>query len=194
MDVRQVIDDLRSSLGHMTAEDQLLDFIDSSLSALRECYPACRSLFSANDIEFLKELILISNHLRAFMDLKEELVSVNSLKEYEEIIGRLGRVKSALANWPVAKRVAREIRELNERLPAIREQDEAQRRFRLGARISDLEQSPRRCRRGHPMVIRHGSNGYFWGCSRYPLCSANAQLTSEENDLLKSVFAYRSGL
>jgi len=184
MEVRQAIDDLRSSLEHITAEDELLGVIADRLTALRQSYPSHRPLFTPSDIEFLKSLGVISDHLRAFLELKEELVSVNSLEEYEDIVSRLSRAKSALASFPVARRIAKEIRGLNERLPAIRQQDEAQRQFRLNARILDLEQNPRRCPRRHPMVIREATRGHFWGCSRYPFCSATAQLTPEENHLL----------
>jgi hypothetical protein len=184
MEVRQVIDDLRSSLEHVTPEDELLGVIADRLTALRQSFPSHRSLFTPSDIEFLNSLSVISDHLRAFIELKEELLSVGSLKEYEDIVSRLTQAKGALACFPVARRVAKEIRALNERLPAIREQDDAQRQFRFNARILDLEQNPRRCPRNHPMVIREGTHGHFWGCSRYPFCSATAQLTPEENDLL----------
>jgi hypothetical protein len=186
MEVRQAIDDLRSSLEHITAEDELLGVIADRLTALRQSYPSHRSSFTPSDIEFLKSLGVISDHLRAFIELKEELASVSSLKEYEDIVSRLTRAKGSLACFPVARRIAKEIRGLNERLPAIREQDEAQRQFRLNARILDLQQNPHRCPHHHPMVIREGTHGHFWGCSRYPFCCATAQLTPEENDLLTS--------
>jgi hypothetical protein len=186
MEVRQAIDDLRSSLERVTAEDELLGVIADRLTDLRRSFPVHRSFFTPRDIEFLQSLSVISNHLRAFIELKEELVSVDSLKEYEDIVSRLACTKGALKPFPVARRVAKELRELNERLPAIREQDQAQRQFRLNAQIFDLEQNPRRCPRHHPMVIREGTHGHFWGCSRYPFCYATARLTSQESDLLTS--------
>jgi hypothetical protein len=184
MEVRKAIDDLRFSLETIISEDELHRVITDRLSALRQCFPSHRLLFAPTDIDFLKSLTPVSNHLRAFIELKEELASVDSLREYTEIVGRLTQIKDALHPVAVAKRVRKEIRELNERLPAIRENDEAQRKCRLNARIQDLEQTPRRCRRHHPMVIREGQDGYFWGCSRYPFCRATIQLTAEESDLL----------
>ena len=180
MDVRESIDELHSSLEHIAVEDELLGVITDRLTALREAYPSHRSLFSASDIEFLRSLAVISDHLRAFVELKEELATVNSLTEYEEIVRRLSRAKSAIASFPGARRIAKEIRELNERLPAIRQQDEAHREFRVSARVLELEQNPRLCPRRHPMVIREGTRGHFWGCSRYPFCAATAQVTPEE--------------
>jgi hypothetical protein len=92
----------------------------------------------------------------------------------------------ALGGFPVGRRIAKEIRELNERLPEIRQQDEGRRQFRLSARTLELEKTPRLCPRRHPMVIREGTRGHFWGCSRYPFCSATAQLTAEESQLLRT--------
>jgi hypothetical protein len=186
LEVRQIIDDLRSSLEHVTAEDRLVAIIADRLISLRQLFRSHRSLFAPSDIEFLKSLTAVSEHLRAFIELREDLLGVDSLKEYTDIVGRLACAKSALVCFPVARRIAKEMRGLNERLPVIREQDEAHRQFRLKARILDLQQNPRRCPRNHPMVIRGHQGGHFWGCSRYPFCYETAQLTSEQNDLLVS--------
>jgi hypothetical protein len=186
VEIPKLIDDLRASLKHITGEEELLRFIADGLAALRQLFPSHRSLFAPSDIEFLKSLTVISGQLRAFIEIKEELLNVGSLEEYREIVSRLIHVKDALAGLPVTKRVAKEIRELNERLPTIRDQDEANRKFRLTARIVDLERNPCHCSRNHPMVIRGGRHGYFWGCSRYPFCEETAPLTAEQNDLLMS--------
>ncbi len=127
---------------------------------------------------------MVSDHLRAFAELREESADVVSVKEYEDIVSRLTFTKGALADFPVGKRVAKAIRELDEKLPAIRERDEANRQFRRTGRIHDLEQNPRLCPSNHPMVIRRGEWGNFWGCSRYPFCERTAQLTPDQRDLL----------
>src|SRR5260370_16865559 len=150
LEVRQVIDDMRSSLEHVTPEDELLAVIADRLTALRQSFPSPRSLFTPSDIEFLKSLSVISDHLRAFIELKEELLSVGSLKEYEDIVNRLTHAKGALACFPVGRRVAKEIRALNERLPAIREQDEAQRQFRPNACLLHFDKTPRLSPPNHP--------------------------------------------
>ena len=125
-----------------------------------------------------------TTHLRAFAELREEAVDVESVKEYEGILTRLTHAKGALADLPVGKRVAKAIRELDEKLPAIQARDEANRQFRLGGRIHALEQNPRLCPQGHPMAIRTGTRGDFWRCSQFPLCWKTAQLTPEQGDLL----------
>ena len=184
MEVRQTIDDLRYSVEHITAENELWGIIVDRLTALRQVFTSQRRVFTPGDIEFLQSLTGVSDHLRAFADLKEEAVDVGSVKEYEDIVTRLTHTKGALADFPVAKTVAKAMRELDETLPAIQEKDEANRQFRRSGRIHDLEQNPRLCPRNHPMVIRRGKWGNFWGCSRYPFCEKTAQLTREQGDLL----------
>jgi hypothetical protein len=106
------------------------------------------------------------------------------VKEYEDILTRLTHTKSALADLLVGKRVAKAIRELDEKLPSIQARDEANRQFRLGGRIHALEQNPQLCPQGRLMVIRTGARGDFWGCSQFPLCWKTAQLIPEQGDLL----------
>ena len=184
MEVRQTIEDLRLSVEHIAAEDELIGIIVDRLTALRQVFPFQRSAFTPSDIEFLRSLTGVLDHLRVFVELKEEAVDVGSVEEYEDIVIRLTQTEGTLARLPVAKRVAKAIRELGEKLPAIQERDEANRQFRLGGRIHALEQNPRLCPRGHLMVIRTGKQGEFWGCSQFPLCWKTVPLTPEQSDLL----------
>jgi hypothetical protein len=142
MEIRQVIEELRLSVEQVAAEDELLGLIADRLIVLRQSFSSHRSVFTPCDIEFLKSLTGTSDHLRAFVELKEELLNVGSLEEYEDIVCRLTDTKGALARLAVAKRIGKEIRELNDRLPAIQEQDRARLEFRSNARILDLEENP----------------------------------------------------
>ena len=74
MEVRRVIDDLRFSVEHITAEEELLQVITDQLTALRQSFSSHRPLFTPGDIEFLKTLTGISDYLRAFVELKKELL------------------------------------------------------------------------------------------------------------------------
>src|ERR1039458_3730965 len=170
MEVRQAIDDLRYAVEHVAVADELLGAIADRLSALRQMFPSQRSKFTPADIEFLKSLTGLSDHLRTFGEVREEAVDVGSVKEYEDIVTRLTHTKSALADLPVEKGVAKAIKDLGKKLPAIRQNDEANRQFRLGGRIHTLEQNQRLCPQGHLMVIRTGKSGEFWGCSQFPWC------------------------
>jgi len=184
MEVHKIIDDLRFSLEHSFSEDMLLHVITDQTAALRQSFRLERSAFSPIDIEFLKSLRAISSHLSTFIELKEELPDVDSIDEYATTMQRLVSLKNALASFPVGKRVGKEIRELNERLPSIRALDKANKEFRFCSRIADLEQDACRCARNHPMIIRKGTHGHFWGCSKFPFCMCTSPLTSLREEAL----------
>jgi DNA repair exonuclease SbcCD ATPase subunit len=186
MDAENIIDELRFSLEHIISEEELLHVITGRLTVLRQSFSSHRSLFTPSHIEFLKSLAAISDQLRSFIELREELADVGTLEDYAAMVRRLTAIKGGLAPFAVRKRVMKEIRELNEKLPTIREQDDAKRQIRVTRRILDLEQDPPHCRRNHAMVIREGLHGYFWGCGRYPFCKEVAQLTPEQKDRLLS--------
>ena len=103
MEVRKAIDDLRSSLEQIAGEEELFRVISDGLTALRQSFSPHRSLFAPSDIEFLKRLAEISDHLRGFIELKEELPNVDSLKEYKEVVSRLTQTKGALAELPCSQ-------------------------------------------------------------------------------------------
>ena len=180
MDVQESIDDIKRALEHVVSEKELLRTIDESLTTLRGCFPSNKSLFTPERIEFLQKAAEISGHLSSFVEIEEELADVSSLKHYTFLMNQLADMKAALAPFPVCKRVRKEMRELNDKLPAIRERDDAKQQFRIDARLREMEQDPPHCGRKHAMVVREGRYGYFWGCSRYPSCQETAQFTPEQ--------------
>ncbi len=181
IDVENVIGGLKFSLDSLVPEEKLLQVIIDRMTALRRSFPSQSSFFSPSHMEFLKKMASISHALVSFIELKDELADVDTLEEYTAMAGRLVRIKDTLAPFAVGMRVMKEIRELNEKLPNIRERDNANRNFRVSTRILDLEGNPPKyCPRKHAMVIRGGSEGYFWGCGKYPFCRETAQLTPEQ--------------
>jgi hypothetical protein len=186
MDIQKSIDELRFSLEHSLKEVELLDIIRNKLTALRQTFSSNKALFTVDNVEFLKKLTPISDGLRSFIELEPELSSVNGLKHYTFLMNHLVDIRNSLRAFAICKRVDKEIRELSEKLAYVRLQDAAKQESQLNARILDLEQNPRHCSRKHQMVIREGRYGYFWGCSRYPLCQEITQLTPDEKDALYS--------
>ena len=186
VDVETIIDELRSSLGSVASEGKLFHIIAERLPALRQSFRSQKSHFTPSQIQFLKRLTPVSDKLRAFIELKENLADVGTTQDYTAMMNRLSEIKGALRPFAVGKRVMKELRELNEKLPTIRQQEDGKWQIRTNPRIIDLEQNAPHCRRNHPMVIREGPHGFFWGCSRYPFCGDAAQLTPEQRSRLDS--------
>ena len=160
--------------------------IEEKLAGLRASCRENRSVFAIDQIGFLKNLKGISRAIRTFVEICEELEYVETLGEATDILERLSVVKGGLKPFAVGKRVAKEMRELNERLPAIRAKEDSRKGFMIESRILDLERTPPQCHKGHKMVVRNGSRGYFWGCSQYPFCHQTAQITSDQRMQLAS--------
>jgi hypothetical protein len=180
MDFERIIDELRLSLEQVTSEEKVFDLITERLAALRQSFRSHKSQFTSSHIEFLKSVAAAAGPLQSFIELREELAYIDTLEDYTAMVGRLVNLKGKLAPFAVCQRVKKELRELNEKLPAIREQDEGKRQVMVNTRIIDLERHAPRCRRNHAMAIREGPYDYFWGCSRYPFCGEATQLTPEQ--------------
>ncbi len=186
MSVQERLNAIQCALEHCLAEEELLELITSNLKTLRQEYTTNKNAFTKEHIAFLQSLTPISKQLGSFIALKEELLYVNTLKHYTFLVNQLVDIKNALRPFAVCKRISKEIRELTEKLPIIRQEDEAKQQVRLNARIAALEHNPWRCPRQHKMVIREGRYGYFRGCSKYPLCQHTQQLAPHEKDNLYS--------
>jgi hypothetical protein len=186
MEIQETIGELKHSLEHSIDEEVLLRTITDDLTAMRDAFAGNRGLFTPDHIEFLRSLTPISHRLHRFIDIKEELGDVASEHDCVELINRLLDIKKALAPFAVCKRVGKEIRELNERLPSIRRQEDDRQQWQVSIRAIELEADAPRCPRKHAMVIRKGGEGYFWGCSQYPWCMQTKRLTAEQEHRLRS--------
>ena len=96
MPVRTTIAALHEALENTISEQDLSDMIDDRRPRVRLLYLSGEQAFTSADVEFLKTLGSVSDHLRAFIELKEELPLIDSVVKYENVINRLNRLKSAL--------------------------------------------------------------------------------------------------
>ena len=95
MEVRQTIDDLRYSVEHITAENELWGIIVDRLTALRQVFTSQRRVFTPGDIEFLQSLTGVSDHLRAF---------AHRVKTHVAAIARLaGTTKRRARMYPLVR-------------------------------------------------------------------------------------------
>lgn len=127
------------------------------------------------------ETMTAEEALRSFLELDGERTDISSIEEYVLVMRQLVDIKNALGAAPACTRVRTAIRDLQERLPQIRQMDDQRSKCRTSARIVELERTPPRCPDGHSMVVRQGPNeSFFWGCSSFPSCRNTRRLTCEE--------------
>ena len=180
MNVQDTVDWLKRQLESSSSADKLVTSIQERIGELRNSYRADRSGFTQDDIVFLRGLKGAEEQIKEFKQVEEEIALVDSLADCHEILERLSAFEPSLGSFAIGRRIRKEIRGLNERLPELRAREESRRRFITDARIYNSEAVPRLCSKGHHMVLREGTCGYFWGCGEYPQCQETRQLTSKQ--------------
>jgi hypothetical protein len=187
INVSEVIDELKYLLDHCVAEETLSSKLRDKLTILRQAYLADKTAFAPEHISFLKNLSEnITRQLFLFIELKEELPNIYSVEEHLDVKARLVSVKTELHGLPVSKRVSKEIRELDERLPSLKEQEQIRLQSKVNGRIYDLERDAPHCSRGHVMVVRESHGSHFWACSKYPMHEETKSMSPQEKAYLSN--------
>lgn len=184
MNIEADIRSLRELVERETAEAVLAASIDECLGQLRELYRRNRKAFTNDDVRFLQWVGNVSVTLQEFINEMGELSDIYDFEQFSACQSRLLAIRDRLTGLPVEKRVAKELRELNERMPTLAkcvalEADSDERRRR-----HILQSNTPNCPRGYPMVLRLGDGGYFWGCSRFPWCEYTTRLTEGQKQKL----------
>lgn len=181
----ETIEELRNALATCADERKLLELVDDSLSLLRARYRQFRSEFSEESIQFLKALSLVQDALREFADAIEDKNWVHSRDDAQELACRFGELGERLSPHLVAKRAAKETRELLSKAQSLPFSAVCAGESDFHRRISQLEAAGKKCRKcGSKMVLRESQYGYFWGCSTFPQCFSRQWLSGEESKLL----------
>ncbi|MHB1215921.1 MAG: topoisomerase DNA-binding C4 zinc finger domain-containing protein [Thiobacillus sp.] len=181
----ETIETLRGALATYTDERKLLELIDESLSLLRSRYRQFKAEFTDESIQFLKSLTVVRDVLREFIEAVEDKAWVHSRDDAQELACTFGELGERLTPHFVAKRAAKETRELlatAQSLP-FAAVNVGQNDFRR--RISQLEAAGKKCQKcGSKLALRESQHGYFWGCSTFPQCFGRQRLSREESQLL----------
>jgi hypothetical protein len=185
INVSEVIDELKQLLDNSVAEETSLSTLEDRLTILRQAYSVDKRPFTSEHIAFLKNLRdNTAKQLRLFIELKEDLSNISNLEEHLNVRERLASVRTELQGLAVSQRVSKEIRELDEKLPSLQEQEETKLQSKLIGRIFDLEREAQGCSRGHAMVIRERHGSHFWACSKYPMHEETRSMSAKERAYL----------
>ena len=142
---------------------------------------------ATDEVDLMTTPLTPEEAVNSFIELQEELRDIHSAGQYTLVMRQLVRIKEALGASPARMRVRTAIRDLQERLPQIREKGHQAQAIRVNTRIAELERQSLCCPRGHSMVVRHGPNdSLFWGCSHFPFCHYTKRLTAEQRRRLGS--------
>ncbi|MBS2023953.1 MAG: topoisomerase DNA-binding C4 zinc finger domain-containing protein [Deltaproteobacteria bacterium] len=153
-----------------------------ALEELRGLWRAAPSDFSDADIAHLKGLRSIEQSVAAYESSYEEVSSVDTVDDCEELMGDLAVLLAALAGTAIADRIRRDQRALTERLGKLDAQAADRYETDRVSRVREVERR-RAARCPHcqaAMVLRDGTFGLFWGCARFPDCVAKRQVLPED--------------
>lgn len=180
---KSIINSLRIVFASEVSENRLVDAIDVSMKMLQATNLQNNDLFSESDANFLQKAGDVKYVLKLFIDTLEDIEDVYDESDYLVVSKKLNAINAALQGMPVAGRVAKEIRQLQERLPDLRKREVIENSAnleRVKKRI--ITESPK-CSKGHVMVLREFPQ-YFWGCSNFPWCKETKQLSQNHKKML----------
>ena len=162
----------------IVSEHNLRQRLQDDLTLLHEYRQSRPQHFNPSRDQHCQKLTDLQNFLEEFIEVQEDMQIIVSRDDYDDAMERLDALARALSGRAVEKRVARERRQLQTQLPRLRQAE--------ASRVKNqVEKAAPKCRKGHAMNLRQAEHGWFWGCSRYPKCSAIKQLTNEQETALR---------
>ncbi len=179
MSVQAEIDAMEALLRDDHREQTVRTQLTTALRRVNKTFAAHPESVSADQHAALQVVSLKTKTILRFERLADRLQDVDDTDECVALARELDDIATTLSGTAVLLRVQRERRRLVEVQPTLTpgsgRQASAQR-----AAILKLELGARPCSKGHPMAIRSGENGYFWGCSAYPQHSVKWNLSADE--------------
>lgn len=161
MDLKAALSERNDIRFKLSNERELHTTIRQGLHELHELYRADKKQFSPENIEFLQGLNVLADQLEQYIE---------GIDDCSRLRHKLLTLREDFRCMKVCLRVEKEIRGLEEKLPAIHELEETRKRGRFMKRKVELESNAEPCPREHAMEIRERSNGWFWGRTKYPRC------------------------
>ena len=180
MDIEKMVESLKHKVKTEVHEDVLKKVLVFRNHQFRDAFEKEPSRFSEQHIAFVDEMVALLDQVEQFQTIQEDMETVYDREDYDEIMESLEFLHAQFEGMALQQRVAREIREMQTRLPQIRLAEDTKKHNQLNTRMVRLNHSAPKCTKGHPMVVREGPHGFFWGCSRYPDCHSHKRLSPEE--------------
>jgi hypothetical protein len=183
---RQLLRDLRDACRTQVNERRLLAELETTLTSCRRLYRNDRNVFTAGEVEELKLVRAGTKALGAFQKLLPDVQRLRSREDADEIVCRLQRVRGPIADWAVAARIDKEIREIRARARNLPCAEDVKRKASLNHKLIQLEERERkRCPKcGDPMSVKNSPSGYAWRCAEFPRCKGYQKLTRSEREFV----------
>lgn len=183
------ITQLKEICGESYNEKELSETVGLWLNLLGQIYKTDKSLFSDEEIEYLKTVRKLDSALGGFINILSWPENIKSMNEFNDLVKYLHKVERAFEGMAIKERVKKKLKEVYERYPKISERELAREKGKNGKAQLKRDQEIIRessCPDGHPVILRRSRYGYSWGCRMYPWCKFKDNLTDkEERDLIR---------
>ncbi len=180
--VIRIRSEILDALTDIHNEQALLELLESKFAELNIADPKWQGRIEI-DREYpnSRQLLKIKEYIEKFVDLTEEIQTIIDLDHAQSLLKDLLKIRDNLKDFAVSKRVAKETRSLQQKMPGLQNIENEIKDHQLNSRIVNLQNNGPKCGKGHRLVIREGgANGYFWGCERFPDCFSTRQLSKKE--------------
>ncbi len=185
--IEKTIGELKSSLSTSFDENFLAETLAAALEELRQLWRENKGAFSVGDVTVLSGLREICNALQDFQEIREEVRYVRSRDDAQAILSQLVLIRDVVSDFPVSKRVEKEMREVSEQFGNLPFEADVKAIAEQNARWLKLGNDAKPCAKcGAKMVVREGPNGLFLGCSTFPACFSKRALSAEQRNFLDS--------
>lgn len=160
--------------------------LNHKLQRLRALYSADQSLFTDDNLRYLKNAARIPKLIGEFSETLEEAEYITHREDAEELLGRFAEIQQQLDGCAISGRVAKEARQVLESyntLPQRWRSTEEQPKSKLEHHLRAVAPKCPRCSK--TLVLRESMYGLFWGCRDFPACYGKQRLNSEQAKLLR---------
>lgn len=182
--VAAVLADVRRVLASEDRCDVLVKGLLRVLDELRATYRVSPAAFGKADVAFLSNVNDVLHAIEEFEGIRTGVREVRTTDEYEDVRGALMELLVRIGDAAVARSVRRELSDLVRREKTF-VNDALEVHTLKSSPLARLEAQAPRCMCGSLMTLRDHDEGYFWGCSTFPVCWRKRRLTHAQRVLLE---------
>ncbi|HHB77166.1 MAG TPA: hypothetical protein ENK84_11610 [Desulfobulbus sp.] len=185
MSVKDKILELQHIFHSEPNENKLMEKGSDLLDSLRQYWRSQKEEFTESDIQLLQRISSAFDAVEEFTETVETFPYLVDKEDVDETIGSLYSIVQKIEGFAFTARVQKEIRELLEKRVHLPSRESRNRDLNRSRAIHKLDVKNRKCKKcGAGMVVREGKNGYFWGCSTFPICWETTRLTQKEINII----------
>ncbi len=181
MAVEKNVEQVRALFLSTYCEQKLVSRGEEILRELRSKWKKERASFTSDIVAELKTYSEAIEAIKDFELEKEDFNYLRSKEDIDDVIANVFQILDKLASFPVSKKIAKDVRDLELKRQTLPNSDERVVERKKSEAERTLKSNPPQCKKcGQNMMLREGNGSYFWGCRDFPTCWGKKYLTKDE--------------